>query len=453
MLSSDSDFLLRFKERLKQLDLGQGKNVLIAWSGGMDSTLLVYLMKHHTSSHVYTAYYNHRLRSNHEIQKEMELLHGLSCQWGVPLFTGSAEEGEIEALRRRHHGSLEEWARVERYRFLENIKQEHHIAHLMTAHHQDDEAETLIMRFLQGASVMGLSGMEGKQPFQSPLMRPFLSFSRRELRTVAEELGLSWSEDSSNGQKNFLRNRIRKELLPVVESIFPAYKESLQIGAEKNAFYVRGIQQQLQKLSIEENRGILSLSLTDFKKSPSYLRLEVLYYMADRLLKGSQHGKRIPYRFFRDLLDDTWLTFRREGHGLILRSWKGKLQMLRKPLNSPFQEPLILPLNEWIDCGEWKIKISRNRISPQAIHLQGEPGEWSLRNRREGDRMDKPGKLKKRLSAFPREERPFIPLLVKGKEVQCLVYGRKEKIFKDLKSSNADSSSRFYLILEHNDAE
>lgn len=454
MTFNASEFIQRFINRIKELNLSSEDQVLIAWSGGMDSTLLVYLMMHYTQVKVYTAYYNHRLRPDAELHREINLLQSIAEGWKVPLIIGTAEEGRIEYLRQTHHGSLEEWARIERYHFLEDVKQKKHIDHLLTAHHKDDEAETLLIRFLQGASVMGLTGLEGKQPFRSSVLRPMLCFSREEIVYLIEELGLEWSVDSSNRQNDFLRNRIRSELIPVVEDIFPAFREGLQKGAKKNSFFSKEICKQVKNLPVKVRGNIVSIPLSAFEQAPSYLRLEALYSMADRTLKGQKHGKRIPYRFFSDLLEGSLAhSIKREGHGLILRIWKGNLQLLRQSTGTTMQKLTPLPLDKWLYYNEWKLKFNTEKLSSSAIPLQGKPEHWTLRNREAGDRMGKPGRLKKKLSVFPKEERDAIPLLVRGKDVLAIIKGKKEKILEDLKNSRGDASAELYLILEHNDAD
>lgn len=453
MKSSISEYLARFKDHISSLDLNKNASVLIAWSGGLDSTVLVYLMKHYSPCSVYTAYFNHCLRPDEELEKEVIFLKSQAEEWNVQLLTGTAGIGTIESLKRRNHGSLEEWARNERYHFLEKLKKENRIDFLLTAHHRDDEAETLLFRFLQGSSVMGLGGLEGKQPFESTILRPLICFSREELKNIAEEFSLKWSRDSSNDNSEYLRNRIRKELIPAVEAIFPTFRENLHKGAEKNRLYAKTVKRTVENLSINENQGVLSLPESTFNKLAPFERLEFLYSMADRLLKNKIHGYRIPYRFFSDLLEAPLnASIYREGHGLILDRWKGSIRMLlaKKEIAEDIFMPV--PINQWIILGEWRFFFSEEKLKETSISLHGHREEWSIRCKKPDDRMLPAGRLKKRLSEFPRDERYLIPLLFYKEQVCAVLRGAKKKIMGDFEKNLQKNKGKLYMIMELNDA-
>lgn len=454
MKSSESEYINRFKKQISDLNLNEKSSVLIAWSGGLDSTVLVYMMKHFSPCRVYTAYYNHCLRPEEELNVEMDLIKKQAGLWNIPLIIGNAGPGKIESLKKSHHGSLEEWSRNERYHFLEATKKRKGIDFLLTAHHRDDEAETLLFRFLQGSSLMGLCGLEDKKPFESTILRPLLCFAREEIQNIAEQFSLLWSLDSSNRNTDFLRNRIRMELIPAVEAIFPDFRANLHKGAKKNRLYAEAAKKAVDEIPLHEEKGVLSLPMVTFLALPSFIRLELLYSMADRLLKGKKNSYRIPYRFFNDLLEGPLdSSIRREGHGLILDGWRGNVRMLLAEKTTFFDPIDPIPMEQWLNLGEWNLFLSQRKIKESSIPLPGAAGDWSIRGRREEDKMLQPGRLKKRLSLYPREERNSIPLLISRKELVCAVLkGARSKIIGDIEINIKTDIESVYLILEHNDA-
>ncbi len=182
-----------------------GSHLLVAYSGGLDSTVLAASMAELSRRHAFRvtlAHVNHHLRA--EADREEAFCRDFAAGMGLPFCavpldpTGRAGE------------SIEAWARRERYAALERMAAEVDARWILTGHHADDQAETVLMRLNQQAPLLSLAGI---RPSRGPLLRPLLPFTRRQLRQWAVAQGLQWVDDPSNNDTSFLRNRLRHGML------------------------------------------------------------------------------------------------------------------------------------------------------------------------------------------------------------------------------------------------
>lgn len=192
-----------------------GDRVVCALSGGADSVALLHgllQVKEEFSLTVAAAHFNHCLRGE-ESDREEAFVRDLCAQWGVELTVG---RGDPRTLTGK---SLEEAARELRYEFLRT--QEGLIA---TAHHADDQAETVLLNLLRGTGLKGLCAME---PKQGQLIRPLLEVSKAEILTYVEANALPYCTDSSNLADDALRNRLRHHVMPLLQAENPNLTETL----------------------------------------------------------------------------------------------------------------------------------------------------------------------------------------------------------------------------------
>lgn len=188
---------------------GLSKTYWIAFSGGLDSTVLLALS--HALTNLYPVVRFHVIHIDHSLSghsKEWVVFAKEQAkQYGFPFF-------ERTIIHARAKGeSLEAYARKARYAFFAELMQPDDV--VLTAHHQDDQAETVLLQLMRGAGVKGLAAMPAIKPFAKGwLGRPLLSFSREELLAFAKEKALRWIDDASNGDVAFSRNYIRHEIMP-----------------------------------------------------------------------------------------------------------------------------------------------------------------------------------------------------------------------------------------------
>jgi tRNA(Ile)-lysidine synthase len=186
----------------------------IAFSGGLDSTVLLHLLAHLAKTQslptLNAIHVHHGLQAAADAWPEH--CRSVCAALGVPL--------QVVRVQVQPGASLERAARDARYHAFTETVQANEV--LMTAQHRDDQAETLLFRLLRGAGVRGLSGMPRQRPLgKGHLLRPLLDVTRAELEAYASEQGLSWVEDPSNEDRQYSRNYLRHQVFPALASRWP----------------------------------------------------------------------------------------------------------------------------------------------------------------------------------------------------------------------------------------
>jgi tRNA(Ile)-lysidine synthase len=216
-----------------------GDALVVGLSGGADSVALLDVLVRSGSARGFTviaAHLDHGLRP--ASPADARFCAELCARFGVRLETGTAD---VRSSARRLRTSLEAAARHERYAFLQEVQRSGSAVAVAVAHTRDDQAETVLMHLARGAASRGLGGM---RPFANGVMRPLLGCSREDVLAHLKQYGLPWVEDASNGDRAFLRNRVRLDLLPYLERHFnPRIRATLArsaalLGAEADALSV-----------------------------------------------------------------------------------------------------------------------------------------------------------------------------------------------------------------------
>ena len=194
--------------------------VLLALSGGADSRLLLHLLvlqSRRDGFLLVAAHVDHGIRGE-EAERDRLFCERICGEYGVPLCTLSAN---VPSLARAHGRGLEEEAREVRYAYFASLMRERQIPLLVTAHNADDNAETVLFRLARGTGVAGLCGIAPVRAFEGgSLVRPMLSLSKREILDLCREEELAYVTDSTNADVAYSRNRLRVEVLPVLEDLF-----------------------------------------------------------------------------------------------------------------------------------------------------------------------------------------------------------------------------------------
>ncbi|MBQ7096227.1 MAG: tRNA lysidine(34) synthetase TilS [Clostridia bacterium] len=193
----------QFEENLRRLGVRPGSICTVALSGGRDSVVLLHLLKGLELS-LRAVHIHHGLRGE-SADRDAQFCEELCRKWQIPC---TILKGDARAYGKARGMSLEEGARAMRYEMLAPYQEEGFLA---TAHHGDDHAETFFINLYRGSGSAGLSGIPEKR---GNLIRPLLPFSRAQISAYAKEEGLSFCMDETNEDSAFLRNFIRKEILP-----------------------------------------------------------------------------------------------------------------------------------------------------------------------------------------------------------------------------------------------
>jgi len=207
--------------------------LLVAVSGGPDSSGLLLVMQSlagRLGLKLTAAYFDHKLRGVRASAAERSAVRALAEHCGVELVMG---EGDVAALKSKGKLTLEEAARRARYDFLARVAEERDIATVAVGHTLDDQAETVLMHVIRGAGLTGLGGMHPNSRWPSQghddltLVRPLLGLRRGETEAYCRAAGIRPLEDASNRSRAFLRNRVRRELLPALRRYNPRVEEAL----------------------------------------------------------------------------------------------------------------------------------------------------------------------------------------------------------------------------------
>lgn len=229
--------------------------VLVACSGGLDSIALLHLLRFGLPGYrldLRAAHLDHAMRPSSA--GDAAWIRGLCRAWDVPLVSERAAEAP----------SSETEARRIRYAFLHRVARD--LERVATAHHADDQAETLLFRMIRGTGLRGLRGIPARR---GPIIRPLLPFRRADLATYADRVGLAYRDDPSNRDLRMARNRIRHRVLPELERIRPGAVMALVRLARHAERAERGWQAVLDRLG---EQAILESDETGVTLARSVLR-------------------------------------------------------------------------------------------------------------------------------------------------------------------------------------
>lgn len=385
--------------------LKPGDVLTVAISGGADSVALLfglYLLKDKLGITLEAAHFNHRLRGE-ESDRDEAFVRALCDRYSIRLHVGT---GLVKAGEK----GLEAAARDARYTFLATLS-----GKIATAHTADDNAETVLMHLVRGT---GLKGLGAIAPMRGNLIRPMLDVTRAEVLAFLEEYHLSYVTDSSNDTDDFLRNRLRHHVMPLLASENPKFAENTSSMAQQ----------------LRQDAWVLEEFASAAPKEVSVLRTlfpAVRARVLERILK--ENGVKEPERSHVALLEKLVFSDKPSARaefpgGIVIGR---EYNILKVVCVSGKLIPVSLPENGTVELPEIGLRIVCANVSQS--HDGSDcftvipDGEMVLRSRESGDRMRLSGGSKSIKKIFvdrkiPAVQRDLIPVVADQKGVLG-VYG------------------------------
>jgi len=376
-----------------------GETIVCAVSGGADSVAMLfafYLNREKLGIRLEAAHFNHQLRGE-ESDRDEAFVREFCGRYDIPLHVG---RGEVKPGKK----GLEAAAREARYAFFDTLP-----GKIATAHTADDNAETVLIHMIRGT---GLKGLGGIAPVQGRIIRPMLGITRDEVEAFLEEWGLQHVEDSSNGGDDFLRNRLRHHVMPLLKAENPRLSQNLSRMA----------------LLLREDEAYLSRQ-ADFETMPTVTELKALpralrYRVLERFLR--EHGVKEPGTVQLDEVNALLFSGKpsartRFSGGIVIAREYDRLTVVAE---TEELTETVLPCPGEAVLGDWQVTCEpaeeiRNSRDTFTVQPQG---RMILRQRQPGDEIRLSGGRKSVKKLFidrkiPASDRPRIPVLADEKGI------------------------------------
>lgn len=415
-----------------------GDSILVGLSGGADSVCLthaLYSLKDELNITLYTAHLNHCIRGE-EAERDEEFAKSFSNALGIKCFS---EKLDIPKFAAENNLSEETAGRQARYNFFADLCRKFSIDKIATAHNKNDNAETLLMNFMRGSSLKGLCGIPAKR---DNIIRPVLHLTRAEIERYCTENGLSYVTDSTNSETVYTRNKIRRELIPLIEDKFnPNFVSTITDNAVLTADDSAYIEKQARKIYGEivhdfevDIQAIMQLNIS--------IRRRVIMQMISDAMGSSEDVRSV---YVRDVLE---LPYKNSGAsvnlpcGICARNEYGKIIICQsRDSVEPFEYTVV---NGSAIIPEISVKAeiseTNKRVNDGALYLSASSDDVIvIRSRREGDIFQPFGmtgskKVKEYFinGKIPREKRMSIPIVeINGKIAAVGSRVDRSFVFKD----------------------
>ena len=384
--------LSELKAQLRVLT-SPGEQIVCAVSGGADSMALLwgaYLLKDMLGISLSAAHFNHGLRGE-ESDRDEAFVREFCQRFDIPLFVGGSK---VTAGKK----GLDAAARDARYGFFATLS-----GKIATAHTADDNAETVLMHLVRGT---GLKGLGGIAPVNGKLIRPMLTITRQQVEAFLAEYHISYIEDSSNRGDDFLRNRLRHHVMPLLWQENPSIAENVS----KMALRLRQDEAALaQQAAYDTLPGV-----TELKTMHPAIRNRML----ECFLK--ENGVKEPEAQHIALAEELVFSSKPSARaqfpgGVTLSRNYDRLEVLRENLSLPTVE---LPKNGTLEIPGFRVTVrpAEEIVNSETIFTANPTGKLMLRCRSAGDEISLPGGTKSVKKLFidrkiPAHQRLQIPVI------------------------------------------
>ena len=425
-----------FKDPHALAGLDEREPILVALSGGADSSALLHLLcalRQKRDFPLYAAHVNHNIRTeafDNEAARDEGFCLSLCASLGVELFVHNAD---VPQIANNEGKSLETAARDVRYDFFAKIMEQKGIPILATAHNADDNFETQIFNLCRGCGIEGISGIPTVRPLckggHRVAVRPLLSATKQEILELCHQNGIEYVSDSTNFEDDCTRNKLRLNLIPMLREIFPSPEKSgtrlSDAAREDNDFILSEAKRFLENCESINTRQLSALHPAVAKRVIK-LRFEESFpaglekIHVDEILKFTSSGKNgsisLP-ALSKAVFADGKLTFEPD------KTEKEATESYKIPLSEGFT-----PINGTnfavciTKCGYGQPTIDNSYSLYASADLKGETSELYAKNRLAGDTILDGGvhkKLKKLMcdKKVPLADRDTLPLIFSKEEI------------------------------------
>ncbi|MEK4496301.1 tRNA lysidine(34) synthetase TilS [Ureibacillus sp. FSL W8-0352] len=421
-----------------------GDRLLIACSGGVDSMALLHFfiqLQEQCKVDLYVAHVDHMLRGKASYEDRL-FVEQFCREHGIPIFSTSIP---IPDLLEKEGGNSQAICRRERYAFFANIMKQYNINKLVTAHHADDQLETMLMSLARSGNVNGFKGISAKRAFSvGAIIRPFLVVTKEEITNYLQEKGGSFREDASNMKDDYTRNRFRHHIIPLLKN----ENKQVAIHAVQLAENLQQDDEFLLELAkkrfssvVEKMEDRFVLHIRPFQKEPLALQRRIILILLNYLYQPSDNQS---YAIYSNILE---LCKSQEGNAtihlpnqIIANRSYGDIAFFKYQTSNNEEDYI-----QQIKIGEWNVlngfrlyigKLSdetgcqQNDIAAYYFNSNAIAFPLKVRKRKEGDRIQLNGmQAPKRLSRLfidekiPLIERDDWPILVDSNEEILSVLG------------------------------
>ena len=443
-----------------------GNGLVVAFSGGCDSLALLCLAVEALGrGGVFPVYVNHNLRSSDELGREV-LLNEANCRrLGVKLEVCTLEEGKVLALARSRRCGVEEAARILRYEALECKRLGHSCFAVATAHHRQDQIETVAMRLAAGSPIGSLRGIARCDSLRH-LVRPLLSFDRADLEEYLSRKGLEWSTDSTNEDSSYSRNRFRNKVLPNVRSLWPSCDEKLLSLSYAASKAVEGFDP--SNLGMEVGQECAWTRISVFGGMNPACRTMALFCIWDAVMGDVDLPMTLAMRVLRAL--ECGEDCRIGANGGIFSLYRGRFGLSKEnctedeveggrfewPFDPQSPQCMELPLGLSFKSGPFAMDatVGMDRSRMLFMDTKAFKGKVCIRLAKEGDSIRLKGgrRMVRRLlqdMKIPVDLRPRVPVLVDDDGVCAVfggVFGGVDRICVKFRTSLAPNSFTLYIV-------
>ncbi len=387
----------KFSSFIKKENLFQQKDrLLLAVSGGVDSVVLCELCKQGAYDFV-IAHCNFQLRGE-ESERDEQFVKELAKKYNVEIFV---KKLETEKYADQNKISIQVAARKLRYEWFNSIIIEKQINWIVTAHHANDNIETVLINLFKGT---GISGLRGILPKQGKIIRPLLFAKKEELLEFAKENNLDYVEDSSNASDKYTRNYFRNQLIPSIKKVFPHAEDNLLDGIER----FRDVETLYQQSIIHHKNNLLEKKGNEIHiPILKLIRSEPLPSLIYEIIKDYGFTSNQTEEVIKLLNSDSGKYIQSTSHRIIQnRKW-----LIISPIDTAIAENILI--NETDKAAQFlmgelkieKLKTGKSQLStdPSIAHLDADEIKFPLllRKWKQGDYFYPLGmNKKKKLSRF-----------------------------------------------------